>query len=61
MKKPIRIDQMKLVAAISKEVARQVPGITVDADQFNVIIAAANSVKAAYDGSPAPEDEEGDE
>lgn len=54
MKKPIRIDQMKLVSAISLEIARQVPGITVDADQFNVIIAAANSVKAAYDGTIPP-------
>lgn len=51
MKTTIRIDQMRLVSAISLEVARQYPGVTVDADQFNVIIEAANSVKAAYDGT----------
>ena len=51
MKAIIRIDQMKLVTAISFEVSRQYPGVTVDADQFNAIIAAANSVKAAYDGT----------
>jgi len=61
MKTTIRIDQMKLVTAISFEVSRQYPGVTVDADQFNAIIAAANSVKAAYDGTEvetAEEDEE---
>lgn len=51
MKTIICIDQMSLVSAISLEVARQYPGVTVDAAQFNVIIAAANSVKAAYDGT----------
>jgi hypothetical protein len=51
MKTTIRIDQMRLVSAISLEVARQYPGVTVDSDRFNVIIAAANSVKAAYDGT----------
>lgn len=50
MKTTIRIDQMKLVAAISFEVSRQYPGVTVDSSQFNAIIAAANSIKAAYDG-----------
>ena len=59
----IRIEQMKLVSAISFEVARQYPGLTVNPDQFNAIIAAANLVKEAYDGStvlavPAEEDDE---
>lgn len=61
MKTTIRIDQMKLVTAISFEVSRQFPGVTVDAAQFNAIIAAANSVKAAYDGTEVEavdEDEE---
>ncbi|MDK2631962.1 hypothetical protein QMZ93_01195 [Pantoea stewartii subsp. indologenes] len=60
MKTTIRIDQMKLVTAISFELSRQYPGVTVDADQFNAIIAAANSVKAAYDGTEV-EFVEGDE
>ncbi|WP_333609720.1 hypothetical protein [Pantoea piersonii] len=50
---------MKLVAAISLEISRQYPGVTVNSEQFNAIIAAANSVKAAYDGTeiePAEED-----
>lgn len=47
----IRIDQLRLVTAIIFEISRQYPGVTVDADQFNTIIAAANSVKAAYDGT----------
>lgn len=47
----VRLNQIRLVTAISNEVARQFPGITVNAEQLNVIIAAANSVKAAYDGT----------
>jgi len=61
MKTTICIDQMKLVAAISFEVSRQFPGVTVNPEQFNAIIAAANNVKAAYDGTevePVEEDEE---
>ncbi|WP_312839287.1 hypothetical protein [Pantoea piersonii] len=61
MKTTICIDQMKLVAAISLEVSRQYPGVMVNPEQFNAIIAAANSVKSAYDGTevePAEEDEE---
>lgn len=61
MKTTICIDQMSLVAAISLEVSRQYPGVTVNPEQFNAIIAAANSVKAAYDGTeiePVEEDEE---
>lgn len=59
----VRLEQMKLVSAISFEVARQYPGVTVNPDQFNAIIAAANLVKEAYDGTtvlavPEPEDEE---
>ncbi|UZV40796.1 hypothetical protein 12Stean4476_00034 [Erwinia phage Stean] len=57
----VRLDQMKLVASISFEVARQYPGMTVNSDQFNAIIAAANLVKEAYDGTTVlavPEDEE---
>ncbi|MDE8557003.1 hypothetical protein [Pantoea vagans] len=61
MKTTIRIDQMKLVAAISFEVSRQYPSVTVDADQFNAIIAAANSVKAAYDGTEVEAIEEDEE
>ncbi|MEN4712097.1 hypothetical protein [Pantoea agglomerans] len=61
MKTTIRIDQMKLVAAISFEVSRQYPGVTVDADHFNAIIAAANSVKAAYDGTEVEAVEEDEE
>lgn len=61
MKTTIRIDKMKLVAAISFEVSRQYPGVTVDADQFNAIIAAANSVKAAYDGTEVEAVEEDEE
>ncbi|AXF51463.1 hypothetical protein PQA73_gp35 [Erwinia phage Pavtok] len=48
----IRLEQMRLVSAISMEVARQYPGVTVNQDQFNAIIAAANLVKEAYDGTP---------
>lgn len=62
MKTTICIDQMKLVAAISFEVSRQFPGVMVNPEQFNAIIAAANSVKAAYDDpevEPTEEDEEG--
>ncbi|YCH28996.1 hypothetical protein M1D48_12365 [Erwinia sp. D4-22] len=61
MKTIICIDQMKLVAAISFEVSRQFPGVTVNPEQFNAIILAANGVKAAYDGTevePVEEDEE---
>jgi len=58
MKTTIRIDQMRLVSAISFEVSRQYPGVTVNADQFNAIIAAANSVKAAYDGKEVDVNEE---
>lgn len=58
MKTTIRIDQMRLVSAISFEVSRQYPGVTVDADQFNAIITAANSVKAAYDGTEVDVNEE---
>lgn len=58
MKTTIRIDQMRLVSAISFEVSRQYPCVTVDADQFNAIIAAANSVKAAYDGTEVDVKEE---
>lgn len=61
MKTTICIDQMKLVAAISFEVSRQYPGVTVDADQFNAIIASANSVKAAYDGTEVEAVEEDEE
>ena len=60
MKTTICIDQMSLIAAISFELSRQYPGVTVNPDQFNAIIAAANSVKAAYDGTevePGEEDE----
>lgn len=57
MKEKICIDQMHLVTAICNEVARQYPHLTVDPDQFNVIIAAANSVKAAYDTNAKPEHE----
>ncbi|MBD8129186.1 hypothetical protein IFU23_06610 [Pantoea agglomerans] len=58
MKTTICIDQMKLVAAISFEVSRQFPGVTVNHEQFNTIIAAANSVKAAYDGTEIESAEE---
>lgn len=61
MKTTIRIDQMRLVSAISFEVSRQYPGVTVDADQFNAIIAAANSVKAAYDGTEVEAIDEDDD
>ncbi|RPE02951.1 hypothetical protein BBB56_05995 [Candidatus Pantoea deserta] len=61
MKTSICIDQMKLVAAISFEVSRQFPGVTVNPEQFNAIIAAANIVKAAYDGTEAEPTEEDEE
>lgn len=38
------INQIELVAAISKEVGRQHPGIGVESRWFNAIIAAANSI-----------------
>jgi len=60
MKTTICIDQMSLVAAISLEVSRQFPGVTVNPEQFNAIIAAANSVKAAYDGTEVHQGEEGE-
>ncbi|KAA5961048.1 MULTISPECIES: hypothetical protein [Pantoea] len=58
MKTTICIDQIKLVAAISFELSRQYPGVTVDADQFNTIIAASNSIKSAYDGTEVEVNEE---
>lgn len=61
MKTTIRIDQMRLVSTISFEVSRQYPGVTVDADQFNAIIAAATSVKAAYDGTEVEAIDEDDD
>ncbi|WP_241576605.1 hypothetical protein [Rosenbergiella collisarenosi] len=42
------VNQLKLVSAISAEIAAQCPGIHVDSEQFNTIIAAANMVKDAY-------------
>lgn len=42
------VNQLKVVSAISAEIAKQCPGITVDSEQFNKIIAAANMVCAAY-------------
>jgi len=42
------VNQLKLVSAISAEIAAQCPGILVDSEQFNKIIAAANMVKEAY-------------
>ena len=50
MKKTICIEQMNLVAAISLELSRQFPGLTVNQEQLSVIISAADSIKAAYDG-----------
>lgn len=57
----INLDQIKLVTALCNEVSRQIPGITVCHEQLNVIIAAANSVKAAYDGTPIAVINEGEE
>lgn len=61
MKTTICIDQMSLVAAISLEVSRQHPGVTVNPEQFNAIITAANSVKAAYDDTEVEAVEEDEE
>ncbi len=61
MKTTICIDQMKLVTAISLEISRQYPGVTVNPEQFNAIIAGANSVKAAYDGTEVEAVEEDEE
>lgn len=61
MKTTICIDQMSLIAAISFELSRQYPGVTVNPEQFNVIIVAANSVKAAYDGTEVEQAEEDEE
>lgn len=51
MKNTICIEQMNLVAAISLELSRQFPGLTVNQEQLSVIISAADSIKAAYDGT----------
>lgn len=40
------INQMSLVGAIMKELARQVPGITAEARYFNAVIKAANDICA---------------
>ncbi|MCZ4061325.1 hypothetical protein O3W44_22600 [Pantoea sp. LMR881] len=50
-KAKVSLIQMRLVTAITFEIARQYPGITVEQDQFKVIIAAANRVKAVYEGT----------
>ncbi len=42
-----RIDQIKLISAIAKEIDRQTKGIEVTPVQFNVIISAATKITNA--------------
>lgn len=44
----IRLSQMNLISAISDEIIRQFPGITVVPRQFNSIIAAANGIVTEF-------------
>ncbi|MEQ1967386.1 hypothetical protein ABLA30_10230 [Xenorhabdus nematophila] len=43
------IKQLSLVAAIAKELSHQQPGITINQEQLNTLIAAANSICAAFE------------
>ncbi|HHR5901426.1 TPA: hypothetical protein ACS7XC_002343 [Providencia alcalifaciens] len=43
----MKIDQIKLISAIAKEIDRQTKGIEVTPAQFNVIISAATKITNA--------------
>nr|ELR5041653.1 hypothetical protein [Providencia stuartii]ELR5083229.1 hypothetical protein [Providencia stuartii] len=46
----MKIDQIKLISAIAKELDRQAKGIEVTPAQFNVIISAATKIANAING-----------
>ncbi|MDC9620114.1 hypothetical protein PSI22_00350 [Xenorhabdus sp. XENO-7] len=48
------IKQLSLVAAISKELSNQQPGITISQAQLAAIIAAANDICAAFEPPETP-------
>ncbi|CDL79749.1 hypothetical protein [Xenorhabdus cabanillasii] len=48
-----KFQQISLVAAIAKELGNQQPGLTINQEQLNTLIAAANSICAAFE-QPEP-------
>ncbi|PHM49371.1 hypothetical protein [Xenorhabdus miraniensis] len=51
----IKIKQLALVVAITKELDNQQPSITINQEQFNAIVAAADAICAAFDQPETPE------
>ncbi|WP_340617210.1 hypothetical protein [Xenorhabdus entomophaga] len=50
-----KVQQISLVVAITKELGNQQPGITINQTQLNIIIAAANTICAAFEQPEIPE------
>ncbi|CAM3719875.1 MULTISPECIES: hypothetical protein [Xenorhabdus] len=51
----IKIKQLSLVTAIAKEISHQQPGITINQEQLNTLITAANNICAAFEQPETPE------
>ncbi|KLU14797.1 MULTISPECIES: hypothetical protein [Xenorhabdus] len=50
-----KLQQISLVAAIATELGNQQPGITINQEQLNTIITAANTICAAFEQPETPE------
>lgn len=49
-----KFQQISLVAAITKELGNQQPSLTINQEQLNTLITAANSICAAFEQPETP-------